>query len=1014
MKKTRHSLIAAALLAGFAFFAQAAEVRPQADLEGLFRNPPEQARVMVYGWHWINGHITKEGITADLENMARAGYAGAIIYNGGNRKSDKGKGAFIPEVGPVPGYLDEAHLDMIAHAADEAARLGLKLGMHAGAGWSGFGGPWIKPRHQMKHIWIGEHRVEGGRTFNWRKPSFGEGSGFVGCAAFRIPPAEKESGEPVRIPAPDYKLARKAIEAQFHGWRKPEDKFLPAATTESIPGDALISRRDVVDLTPLIGADGALKWQAPEGDWKVLTAHYAPNPMHSQVMAMPSGAGPDCDRLDPAAAEEHWKHGIQPVLDRIGKHAGTTFRYIQLDSAETGMHTWGADLAERFEQLHGYSPVPWLPALTGRVVESPEHTERFLRDYRKTLEVGANEAFAATVTRLCRENDLRFVLQPYGYNSFGHLSHGAAADVVQGEFWGGEIAHKASKHVGSLWNMKIASIGHTTGKNLVTAESFTAYLSHYGADCAPTYFKTVGDSAWCDGINAFWLHEMALNPYPGLRPGMYFGIWGHNFNPNALTWRDQLPAWTDYVSRGQALLQAGRFVADFLVHDPSDLGATGPQEFPFGYRFDLANDNTLLELSIDRGRLVLPDGMNYACLILPHEHNHFTYRRFTPEVLRHVAGLVRQGAHIVGEKPLGAWTMKDAEQADRTVERLSDEMWKGFAEGEKGSNAYGEGTVWWGYGPDEWARQTGLSPDLDYEAGPRIGFIHRRDAATDADWYFVASGEGSPVGTDVWFRVAGKAPELWDPMSGEIRKAPVWEERDGRTRVRLDLPAMGSVFVVFREPGRGPDPVATFRAAADPAPLSIDGPWTVAFEADLGGPAEPVVFDKLSSWHENADPRIKYYSGPATYAATINIPAEMIGEGKRLFLDLGQVKHTAEVAVNGRTVGVRWCPPFAVEITGAARPGANRIEIIAVNGWRNRWIGDEQLPPDFETVNPAWGGEKARTPVKFPDWAKKGGKSPNGRVLFSTFMPHTKDDSLEPAGLLGPVTLRCAVEEKLK
>jgi hypothetical protein len=110
----RSAIVAAKLTLAFALATAAAETRPQTDLEYLFRNPPEQARVMVYGWHWINGHITKDGITADLENMARAGYAGAIIYNGSNRKQDKGKGAFIPEVGPVPGYLDEAHLDMTA------------------------------------------------------------------------------------------------------------------------------------------------------------------------------------------------------------------------------------------------------------------------------------------------------------------------------------------------------------------------------------------------------------------------------------------------------------------------------------------------------------------------------------------------------------------------------------------------------------------------------------------------------------------------------------------------------------------------------------------------------------------------------------------------------------------------------------------------------------------------------------------------------------------------------------
>jgi hypothetical protein len=201
---------------------------------------------------------------------------------------------------------------------------------------------------------------------------------------------------------------------------------------------------------------------------------------------------------------------------------------------------------------------------------------------------------------------------------------------------------------------------------------------------------------------------------------------------------------------------------------------------------------------------------------------------------------------------------------------------------------------------------------------------------------------------------------------------------------------------------------------AVPAPITIEGSWTLAFDPELGGPSEPVVFENLTSLHEHADPRIKYYSGSTSYKRTIDIPATMLGESKRLMLDLGRVAELAEVRLNGQPVAVAWCAPMAVELTAAAaKPGANELEIIAVNKWRNRWIGDEQLPPDVDTVLPNFGGLN-RTPVKFPDWAKKGEKSPNGRILFSTFMPWTKQDPLEPAGLLGPVTMRCGVEKELR
>jgi len=350
-----------------------------------------------------------------------------------------------------------------------------------------------------------------------------------------------------------------------------------------------------------------------------------------------------------------------------------------------------------------------------------------------------------------------------------------------------------------------------------------------------------------------------------------------------------------------------------------------------------------------------------------------------------------------------------------------------------------------------------LRPDLERDNSLMIDFIHRRDDAADADWYLLQSGEpGRIVEADVRFRVTGKIPELWDPVTGEIREAAVWREKDGVTELPMSFPINGAMFVVFRKPSAGREPLVTFSpvkaftgvvdsraivlkngkpgvlafdsgrftgqtksgktVAAEvtaPAPIALDGPWTVSFDPGLGGPAEPVVFEKLTSLHEHTDPKIKYYSGPASYKRTIEIPAAMLGEGRRLMLDLGQVIELAEVRLNGRKIAVAWCPPYAVDLTAAARPGANDLEIIAVNKWHNRWIGDEQLPPDVDTVLPNFGGLN-RTPVRFPDWAKQGKKSPNGRILFSTFMPRTKEDKLGAAGLLGPVTLRGGVEAELK
>jgi hypothetical protein len=122
---------------------------------------------------------------------------------------------------------------------------------------------------------------------------------------------------------------------------------------------------------------------------------------------------------------------------------------------------------------------------------------------------------------------------------------------------------------------------------------------------------------------------------------------------------------------------------------------------------------------------------------------------------------------------------------------------------------------------------------------------------------------------------------------------------------------------------------------------TVDGPWDVAFQPDRGAPAR-VTLPALVSWHEHADPGVKYFSGAATYTKAIQAPAEWFQKGATLILDLGDVKNVAEVAVNGKPLGIYWKAPFRVDVTSALKPGANTLEVKVVNLWVNRLIGDQQ------------------------------------------------------------------------
>ncbi len=272
-------------------------------------------------------------------------------------------------------------------------------------------------------------------------------------------------------------------------------------------------------------------------------------------------------------------------------------------------------------------------------------------------------------------------------------------------------------------------------------------------------------------------------------------------------------------------------------------------------------------------------------------------------------------------------------------------------------------------------------------------------------------------------------------MTGSVRAAPSWWVEGGVTRVPLTFDEAGSVFVVFRTAADGADRPRT----GMPSPpqfvklAEAVGPWDVAFDPKRGGPGKTevgsqrseggsegaVAFERLTDWSAHADPRIRYYSGTATYRKVFDLPAEGGGQksevgrspsttsdlrlptsdlSPRLLLDLGRVEVMARVKLNGKDLGVLWKPPYRVDVTGVLKDGVNELEIEVANLWINRQIGDEQLPED-----------STRTPKgtldAWPDWLLEGKPSPAGRIAFTSHRLWKKDDSLVPSGLIGPVSV---------
>jgi hypothetical protein len=277
-----------------------------------------------------------------------------------------------------------------------------------------------------------------------------------------------------------------------------------------------------------------------------------------------------------------------------------------------------------------------------------------------------------------------------------------------------------------------------------------------------------------------------------------------------------------------------------------------------------------------------------------------------------------------------------------------------------------------------------------------LRYTHRHDPGFDL--YFVANPEEHEEMAECQFRVSGKQPELWDPVTGEMRELREFSFEQGRTKIPLHFEPHQSWFVAFRRASSGPKSPSPNWEPAQPIVDLSAGPWEVSFDPKWGGPAS-VTFSRLEDWTARPEEGIKYYSGKAIYRKSFDLPGSGAGSKQRLYLELGVVKNLARIRLNGRDLGVVWCDPWRVDISEAARPTENRLEIEVANLWPNRLIGDEQLPPDCEYAR---GGNLAR----FPDWLLHGQTRPSsGRYTFTTWKHFTKDSPLLPSGLLGPVRL---------
>jgi hypothetical protein len=1115
---------------------------------GEFKNPPAEAKVHTW-WHWLDGNITKDGITKDLEAMKDQGIAQATILNVG-LFGERDFGV------PKAAFGSDRWFDMFHWALREADRLGIRIGVHNCDGWSSTGGPWITPEMSMKQFVWTKTRIQGGRkaSIHLKKPF--EVRGFyrdAAVVAYRteevqnsfslaspritlndstdasmlmdgnpVSGVEVKKGDGILISfSAPFGFTRIAVHPRrSFMWNDPEDfecgftvwasgdgkryhqvkrigirglnrtgiasvpatsarfvritvdalggqdAWIPVLLSEiellkdgetpsyspdipdlsektvsvkpareacfysrapdnpALSGRTIPSAKDVLVLTGQMSADGALDWDAPEGTWDVLRFGYTSTGAVNGP-ATREGTGLECDKMDSAAIDLHFRNFPAKLIERAGAFTGNTFRFLLIDSWECGYQNWTANFPAEFEKLRGYSLIPFLPVLCGAVVGSPEESEAVLFDFRKTIADLIESNYYEHFSDLCHGAKLELHAEViYGnanYPPLDILKSTRCVDLPMYEYWTSTDSQYLLKYTptaGPEFNMpSCASAGY--GKSVTASEAYTG-MAHYSE--SPRNLKPFGDRAFCSGINQMILHSNVHQP-ADLRPGMTLGQFGSHFNRNNPCW-SFASEWLAYQARIQACLQRGTPAPDILYF----LGDQLPQYFvnhpsntpPFGYQVNACNFDMLKNnIRVFGGKLRVNDAADYSLLCLPE----FPFMDLV--TLNRIASLVRQGAAVYGPKPLYPLSRADLGGERAAFTEMADRAWGAIDGKSVLENDYGKGKVFWGMPLGEVLKKIRLAPDFATNRAENNGFqfIHKKTG--ECDVYFVANQQDRVLTRECLFRVGDKIPEIWNPEDGGVERPAVFRFENGTVRLPVSFKPFQALLFVFK-PGKtaesitevqkdgkpifpasggedAPVPKVIFQADGYRVVPSASGNYTFItslkkiLTASLSGPEQMEIHDfkgsirfqpayradiaavdirDLRPLTDFVDPDIRYFAGEARYTLRFKVPDEFASSADSVLLAMGDFEATGEVTLNGKSLGRIWNPGTELNVTGLLKTD-NELNVTIATVCRNRFIGDFI---QYGRVQSLWTS------------------SPIGDFL-------NRRSALKPSGLMGPLKL---------
>lgn len=591
---------------------------PAGTLEEDFRDPPVTARPYVW-WHWMGPNFSKEGITKDLEAMKASGIGGATILNitssVQNNAAPTGNNPW-----PEQTFRGPAYWDAVRHAAAEAARLGLELGMHNTPGYSTTGGPWIDEERSMQKLFWSSVELEGGKQVT------------------------------VKLPRPTLRM--------------PHSTFYRDIAVLAVPaGVPVVPVKQIRDVTSHCTAAGELEWDAPAGSWIVYRLGHGsmmrpPTPVPDDLQ----GKALEVDKMSIVQTRFHWTNVIEPMRQELGPLLGTSLRHLLIDSYEAGIQNWTPSFREEFVRRKGYDPLPWLMTMSAltrsdnptnkardRVIESEVQTERFEWDYRDVVAALFHEHGWKPAADMIHAAGCTLQWEPYA-GPFDTPAGAALADLPMGEFW----AHTAGGAGPAL-----IGAARAAGRRMIGAEAFSGapFASRWTE--APAMLRLSGDGALSAGVNHLVLHHWVHQPFDDrYKPGLGMGWWGTHFGRHQ-TWAELGKEFYRYLGRCQALLQRG----ETPIHHVN-VGTS------FDRNADLIPVRAFLDdVRVEDGMIVLPSGRRYAIVNLPHDGT------LLPEVVRQIERVLIDGGTVVAARPDRSPSLAGYPECDTEIATLAARIW---------------------------------------------------------------------------------------------------------------------------------------------------------------------------------------------------------------------------------------------------------------------------------------------------------------------------------------------------